>query len=278
LGLQHEQQHQELILTDVKHLFAANPLHPAYAPGSPAPLPAGERAPAWISHPPALREIGHHGTGFAFDNESPRHPVFVAAFRLADRPVTNREWLAFMAGGGYAKPQLWLSDGWATVSAEGWRSPLYWEQRDGEWWTMTPRACAGWSRRSRSATSLLRADAYAQWAGARLPTEAEWEVASEDCPMEGNFVESGLFHPSAASGGLFGNVWEWTRSAYLPYPGYRPFPGALGEYNGKFMSNQFVLRGGSCATPRTHIRRTYRNFFPPSARWQFSGLRLARDA
>jgi ergothioneine biosynthesis protein EgtB len=291
LGLQHEQQHQELILTDIKHAFQANPLRPAYAdsatPLTPAPLPSGERGlPGWVSYPPGLREIGHDGAGFAFDNESPRHPEWVAAFGLASAPVTNDEWLRFIEDGGYAQPRLWLSEGWKTVAAQDWEAPLYWERRDGEWWTMT---LAGMRPVQADEpvchVSYYEADAYAQWAGARLPTEAEWEVAAAECPVEGNFVESRAFHPRAAAGGgpgrprqVFGDVWEWTRSAYLPYPGYRPLEGALGEYNGKFMSNQMVLRGGSCATPRDHVRRTYRNFFPPDARWQFSGLRLAKDA
>jgi ergothioneine biosynthesis protein EgtB len=288
LGLQHEQQHQELILTDIKHAFQANPLRPAYAAHvTPAPLPGGERGlPGWISFPARLREIGHDGAGFAFDNESPRHPEWVAAFGLASAPVTNEEWLRFIEDGGYAQPRLWLSEGWKTVAAQGWEAPLYWERRDGEWWTMT---LAGMQPVQADEpvchVSYYEADAYAQWAGARLPTEAEWEVAAEECPVEGNFVESRAFHPRAVAGRgagrprqMFGDVWEWTRSAYLPYPGYRPLEGALGEYNGKFMSNQMVLRGGSCATPRDHVRRTYRNFFPPDARWQFSGLRLAKDA
>ena len=294
LGLHHEQQHQELILTDIKHVFHANPLRPVYAPASPlapSPLPAGERGMLgewglrWVSYPAALREIGHDGPGFAFDNESPRHPEFVGAFRLASRPVTNREWLAFMADGGYGRPRLWLSEGGRAVAAQGWEAPLYWERKDGEWWTMTLSGMRAVDLDEPVChVSYYEADAYAQWAGARLPTEAEWEVAAEECPVEGNFVESRAFHPRAVNGGtngppqMFGDVWEWTRSAYLPYPGYRPLAGALGEYNGKFMCNQFVLRGGSCATSRTHVRKTYRNFFPPDARWQFSGVRLARDA
>jgi ergothioneine biosynthesis protein EgtB len=292
LGLHHEQQHQELILTDIKHVFHANPLRPVYAPASPltpAPLPRGERGllglPGWHSYPAALREIGHDGAAFAFDNESPRHPEFVGAFGLASRPATNREWLAFMADGGYARPRLWLSEGWKTVIAQGWEAPLYWERKDGEWWAMTLSGMRAVDLDEPVChVSYYEADAYAQWAGARLPTEAEWEAAAEEVPVEGNFVESGAFHPRAAAGGphapqqMFGDVWEWTRSAYLPYPGYRPLAGALGEYNGKFMCNQLVLRGGSCATSRTHVRRTYRNFFPPDARWQFSGVRLARDA
>jgi ergothioneine biosynthesis protein EgtB len=289
LGLNHEQQHQELILTDIKHVFHANPMRPVYATGvsplTPAPLPAGERGlSGWISYPAALREIGHDGSGFAFDNESPRHPEYVGAFALASGPVRNREWLAFMADGGYTKPQLWLSEGWTTVGAQGWEAPMYWERKDGEWWTITLSGMRPVDLEEPVChVSYYEADAYAQWAGARLPTEAEWEVAAEECPVEGNLVENGAFHPRPATDDgstplrqMFGDVWEWTRSAYLPYPGYRPLAGALGEYNGKFMSGQMVLRGGSCATSRTHIRRTYRNFFPPDARWQFSGVRLAK--
>jgi ergothioneine biosynthesis protein EgtB len=300
LGLHHEQQHQELLLTDIKHAFHANPLRPAYlsSPLTPAPLPEGERGLPrgrglppergllrWISYPAALREIGHDGPGFAFDNESPRHHVFVAAFSLGSRLVTNREWLAFIADGGYTRAPLWLSDGWKTVTAQGWQAPLYWENQHGEWQVMTLSGMRAVDPEEPVChVSHYEADAYAQWAGARLPTEAEWEVAAEECPVDGNFVESGAFHPRPGPDGpapglrqMFGDVWEWTRSAYLPYPGYRPLEGALGEYNGKFMSSQMVLRGGSCATARTHIRRTYRNFFPPDARWQFSGVRLARD-
>jgi ergothioneine biosynthesis protein EgtB len=289
LGLHHEQQHQELILTDIKHLFHANPLRPVYteprsAPGSGVGVRGAEPL-RWISYPAALRQIGHDESGFACDNESPRHHVFVAAFGLASRPVTNREWLAFMADGGYTRPQVWLSEGWKTVSAQGWDAPLYWERKNGGWWTMTLSGMRAVELEEPVChVSYYEADAYAQWAGARLPTEAEWEVAAEECPVEGNFVETVALHPRPASDDgstslrqMFGDVWEWTRSAYLPYPGYRPVAGALGEYNGKFMCNQFVLRGGSCATSRTHIRRTYRNFFPPDARWQFSGVRLARD-
>jgi len=293
LGLHHEQQHQELLLTDIKHAFHANPLRPVYVePGNPL-SPQGRGAGVrgvelsrWISYPAALREIGHDGPGFAFDNERPRHHEFVATFSLASRPVTNREWLAFMADGGYTRAPLWLSDGWKTVAAQGWPAPLYWEMKDGAWQMMTLSGMRPVDPEEPVChVSYYEADAYAQWAGARLPTEAEWEVAAEECPVEGNFVESGMFHPRPGPGDaatslrqMFGDVWEWTRSAYLPYPGYRPLEGALGEYNGKFMSGQMVLRGGSCATSHAHVRRTYRNFFPPDARWQFSGVRLARDS
>ena len=282
LGLHHEQQHQELLLTDAKHLLAANPLRPVYRAAT-GPFQAAAAAPlGWQAFDGGLREIGYSGEGFAFDNEQPRHRVVVKPFALATRPVTNRDFLAFIDDGGYARAPLWLSDGWATVQSQRWNAPLYWERRDDGWWQFT---LAG-SRRLEldepvCHVSLYEADAYATWAGARLPTEAEWEVAAATVRVTGNLLDRGVLHPQAASGNgmqqLFGDVWEWTRSAYSPYPGYCPPPGALGEYNGKFMCNQLVLRGGSCATPASHIRATYRNFFPPAARWQFSGIRLARD-
>jgi ergothioneine biosynthesis protein EgtB len=286
LGLQHEQQHQELILTDLKHLFAKNPLHPVYRLRPPEDPPRVAPTLAWHPCPPGLREIGHAGPGFAFDNEGPRHRVFVHGFALASRLVSNGEYLAFMADRGYERPELWLSDGWAAVCTNGWRAPLYWQERDGVWRQFT---LAGLREVAPGEpvthVSAYEADAYARWAGARLPTEAEWEVAAAQTEVAGNFVENGRLHPAPAVGApaatprqLFGDVWEWTSSAYGPYPGYRPPPGALGEYNGKFMANQLVLRGGSCATPLSHIRASYRNFFHPDARWQFSGIRLARDA
>ena len=284
LGLQHEQQHQELILTDVKHLLSCNPLRPAYR-DCPQPRDAASVPQSWQSFEEGIHWVGHDGAGFAFDNEQPRHRVFIEAFELAARLVTNEEFLAFIDGGGYERPELWLSDGWNTVQARGWRAPLYWERRDDAWQVMT----LGGLRPLRADepvchVSFYEADAFARWAGARLPREAEWEVAATDAVIDGNFVESQWLHPLPAPAGgagltqLFGDVWEWTQSAYSPYPGYQPPAGALGEYNGKFMCNQLVLRGGSCATPRDHVRPTYRNFFPPDARWQFSGIRLARDA
>jgi ergothioneine biosynthesis protein EgtB len=289
IGLHHEQQHQELILTDVKHLLGSNPLRPAYAPAPSdgAALAPSTAAPAleWHLEPAGLRWVGHEGKSFAFDNEGRRHQVHLEAFELASRPVTNGEFLAFMADGGYRRPELWMADGFAAARSQDWQAPLYWEEREGAWWLHTLTGL----RRLRADepvahVSWYEADAYATWAGARLPGEAEWESVAAGHPVEGNFVESGRLHPApCAAGGdrpqqLFGDVWEWTRSAYLPYPGYRPPPGALGEYNGKFMANQWVLRGGSCATPRDHLRITYRNFFHPQQRWQFSGFRLARDA
>jgi ergothioneine biosynthesis protein EgtB len=282
VGLHHEQQHQELILTDLKHALGGNPLRPAYRsladPRAAAPPPL-----RFERFPEGVREIGHAGGGFAFDNEGPRHRALVPAFELATRCTTNGEYLAFLEDGGYERPELWLSDGFAWQRAEGVRAPLYWE-RDGAGWRTFSLGGMRPLRLEEPVThvSYYEAAAFAEWAGARLPSELEWEVAATGAEIEGNFAESELFHPSPASGtGLvqrFGDVWEWTRSDYAPYPGFRPAPGALGEYNGKFMCNQRVLRGGSCATPASHIRVTYRNFFPPPARWQFSGIRLARDA
>jgi ergothioneine biosynthesis protein EgtB len=286
LGLNHEQQHQELIITDLKHMLSHSPLHPMYVDAS--VTPAAHITPmGWVEFPEGVCWIGHDGSDFAFDNEEKRHREFIQAFRLASRLVTNGEYLEFMRDGGYQRPEFWLSMGWATVLQEGWRAPLYWQEDEGAWSQFTLSGFRAVDPAEPvTHVSYFEADAYARWAGARLPTEAEWEVASASAPIDGNFVESGRFHPRpiearAANGGLaqmFGDVWEWTQSSYSPYPGFRIAPGALGEYNGKFMCNQYVLRGGSCATPRSHIRPTYRNFFPPDARWQFSGLRLAQDA
>ncbi len=286
LGLNHEQQHQELIVTDLKHMLSHNPLHPVYI--DPSPNPATDIAlMGWLEFPEGVYWIGHDGNDFAFDNEEMRHREFIQKFRLAGRLVTNAEYMTFMKDGGYQRPEFWLSMGWATVLQEGWRAPLYWEEDDGAWWQYTLSGLRSVDpAEPLTHVSYFEADAYARWAGARLPTEAEWEVAAATVPIEGNFVESGRFHPqplktSADNAGIaqmYGDVWEWTQSSYSPYPGFRIAPGALGEYNGKFMCNQYVLRGGSCATPRSHIRPTYRNFFPPEARWQFSGVRLAQDA
>jgi len=257
LGLHHEQQHQELILTDVQHALWCNPLRPAYAPEESRAVAAAPLT--WTRHAEGLAEVGHGGDGFAFDNEGPRHRVFLEAFEIAARPVSAGEYAGFIADGGYRRPELWLSDGWAAAQSGGWEAPLYWERRDGGWWDFS---LAGMRPIQPGAAvahvSHFEADAYARWAGARLPTEFEWE--------------------RAATWPLPGAVWEWTASAYLPYPRFRAFEGELGEYNGKFMSGQMVLRGGSRFTPEGHVRRTYRNFFPPAARWQRAGLRLARWA
>ncbi|MBE3558629.1 MAG: ergothioneine biosynthesis protein EgtB [Ktedonobacteraceae bacterium] len=287
LGLHHEQQHQELILTDIKHVLSCNPLYPAYKACSLVSTDAST-VPSieWISFPEGIYWIGHEGEGFAFDNEGPRHRQFVQSFSLASRLVTNGEYLRFIEEGGYRNPLLWLSEGWATVRAEEWQAPLYWEQRDGRWYQMTLSGLREIDMTEPVChVSYYEADAYARWIGARLPTEAEWEVAARDVPVEGNFVEEGRYHPAplnvSSTGGklmqMYGDVWEWTQSAYSPYPGFRPDAGAIGEYNGKFMCNQYVLRGGSCATSLSHIRPTYRNFFPANARWQFMGIRLAKE-
>ncbi len=284
IGLHHEQQHQELLLTDIKHVLSVNPLRPAYREDAEKDASGDGAADLrWLSFPEGLVEIGAGGGGFAFDNERPRHRHFVEAFELAHRPVTNGELMAFMADGGYERGELWLSEGWATRQERGWTEPFYWEQKDGEWWTYTLAGAAPVDPHETAChLTYFEADAYARWAGARLPTEQEWEVAAQGRPVEGNLAGRGRFHPEVAGSGpgvqqLFGDVWEWTRSQYSPYPGYQALPGTLGEYNGKFMSNQFVLRGGSCVTPGDHVRSTYRNFFPADAAWQFSGVRLARD-
>jgi ergothioneine biosynthesis protein EgtB len=284
VGIHHEQQHQELILTDIKHLLSCHPLWPVYRSG--AGRPSGAIAPQleWRAHAEGVERIGYDGDGFAYDNETPRHRVFVEAFEIASRPVTAGEYLEFMRDGGYGNPLLWLSDGWTAVQTEEWRAPLYWEERDGEWFVFTLGGLRPVDAHEPIChISYFEADAYARWAGARLPSEPEWEIAGADAPIAGNFMESERYHPVAAERAsaplhqIMGDVWEWTKSGYEPYPGYQPPEGPLGEYNSKFMCSQLVLRGGSCATPESHIRPTYRNFFPPSARWQFSGLRLARD-
>jgi ergothioneine biosynthesis protein EgtB len=282
LGLHHEQQHQELILTDLKHLLSRNPMHPVYRAHAPAQA-SRSAALGWVAFAPGMREIGHRGAGFCFDNELPRHRVYLDGFELATRLVTNAEYLAFIQDGGYRRPELWLSDGWDALSAQRWEAPLYWHREGARWHVFTLHGPIEIDPAEPVAhLSYYEADAYARWAGARLPSEAEWEVAADALAPEGNFVESGHLHPMAAAPDapglqqLYGDLWEWTASAYLGYPGYRPAAGAVGEYNGKFMVNQFVLRGGSCATPLSHIRASYRNFFPPAARWQFSGIRLAR--
>ena len=284
LGLQHEQQHQELMLMDIKHIFAYNPLRPVY---SELPAPTSSTAPElkWIDFEGGVRSIGHAGTGFAYDNEGPRHKTYLQDFRLASRPVTNGEFIAFMQAGAYRQPGLWLSEAWQTLQAQDWQAPLYWERVGDAWWYMTLSGSRPVDVHAPVChVSYYEAAAYAAWVDARLPTEAEWEVAAADFPIRGNLRDAGFLQPQAAASEagallqLYGDVWEWTQSAYAPYPGYRAPPGPLGEYNGKFMSGQMVLRGGSCVTPADHVRSTYRNFFHPGDRWQFSGLRLARDA
>jgi len=285
LGLQHEQQHQELLLTDIKHALWSNPLQSAYREDLRST--AGTAAAAalqWQERAEQIVEIGAaawpaSGT-FAYDNESPRHRVLVAAHALANRPVTNAEYWQFIDAGGYREARWWMSEGWARCEAEGWQHPLYWDDALQREYTL-----AGWRDLDPHAAvchlSYYEADAYARWAGARLPTEFEWEAAAAGRAVEGNFADDERLHPGAGQGSgmlqLFGDVWEWTSSAYGAYPGFRTFEGNLGEYNGKFMCGQWVLRGGSCATPHGHVRASYRNFFDPSARWQFAGLRLARD-
>jgi ergothioneine biosynthesis protein EgtB len=287
LGIQHEQQHQELILTDIKHLLSHHPCLPGYQA---APAPSAHSSGQRVAHrfetfDGGLVSIGHGGDGFGFDNESPQHLVFARPYALGRRLITNGEYLEFMADGGYQRPELWLSDGFRWLATERVRAPLYWQLEEGG--TKQLFTLGGLLPLDLDEpvchVSYYEADAYARWAGARLPTEAEWEHAARSmAPGAGNFLESGRFHPRPAVDAedtqTFGDAWEWTASAYAPYPGFRPLPGALGEYNGKFMCNQMVLRGGSCATPREHVRASYRNFFPPPARWQFTGIRLAKDA
>jgi len=282
LGLHHEQQHQELILTDLKHAFSHNPLSPrlghANKTGQRDPLPM-----RFTGFPRGTVDVGADGTQFCFDNETPRHPALLANdFALANRPVNCGEFLDFIDDGGYRDPMLWLSDGWSWVQLESIEAPLYWTREDGDWQIVT---LAGRRSIDRAEPvchiSFYESQAFAEWAGCRLPTEFEWESVAADQPAEGHFADRGRFHPEASSetglAALFGDVWEWTASSYAPYPGFKPAAGAIGEYNGKFMANQMVLRGGSCATPPGHLRPSYRNFFYPSDRWQFSGLRLAKD-
>ena len=284
IGLNHEQQHQELFLTDIKHVLSHNPLRPVYSHKTKENNSLIQKI-NWIEFEGGISEIGYTGNSFAYDNETPKHKEFLNPFKIANRLVTNEEYIEFIEDGGYEDAIHWLSDGWATVEEEKWKTPLYWEKKDGKWWNFTLNGF-GEVRFDDPVchVSLYEADAFASWKDARLPTEAEWEVAAADLPYLGNFVESENFHPVSLKNGneeelnqMYGDVWEWTRSAYSPYPGYKPLPGALGEYNGKFMSSQMVLRGGSCATSQTHIRKTYRNFFPPHSRWQFMGIRLAKD-
>lgn len=285
LGINHEEQHQELILTDLKHLFSKNPLSPTYQPGKPLATP-GIHSQHWIGYEGGQVEIGHSGKGFGFDNEGPRHTALLQPFELSAYPVTQGEFATFIANDGYRRPEWWLSAGWDWVQTHHIQAPLYWHHEDGRWMIFTLQGMVEIVANAPAChLNYFEADAYARWSKARLPRETEWEYAAAALPVAGNFVESQALHPlplqeersSTQPAQMFGDIWEWTQSAYLPYPRFQPAAGAVGEYNGKFMCNQFVLRGGSCVTPQAHIRATYRNFFPPDARWQFSGLRLARD-
>ena len=283
LGLHHEEQHQELLLTDIQHALFTNPLQPPYLPAT----PETESKPTpieFLPSPGGLAEIGHQGEDFSFDNERPRHRVWLEPFQLASRLVTCAEYAEFIADGGYRRPELWLSAGWQAVQENRWQAPLYWRKQDQDWTIFSlrgPRALKAQANSPVTHVSLYEADAYAHWAAKRLPTEPEWESVAACCPIQGNFLDSAALRPQPSKPSsstpiqLFGDCWEWTASAYLGYPGFQPLPGSLGEYNGKFMSGQMVLRGGSCVTPAAHIRATYRNFFPPETRWQFSGIRLA---
>ena len=285
VGINHEQQHQELLLTDILALFAANPLRPAYQDLPTTGAAPEVRATNWIDFAGGIRQAGHGGDGFAWDNEAPRHDVLIHPFRLADRLVTNGEWLEFMADGGYATAAHWLADGWTTVNREDWQAPLYWERREGQWLAMSLQGLQPVDRAAPVAhVSYYEADAFARWAGKRLPTEFEWEIAAQGLPVAGGALDDRALRPLPAEDPapghlrqMYGEAWQWTQSAYVAYPGYRPPVGALGEYNGKFMVSQQVLRGSSCATPGGHTRATYRNFFYPHQRWQFMGLRLASE-
>ncbi|MFP8488694.1 ergothioneine biosynthesis protein EgtB [Gracilimonas sp. Q87] len=282
IGIHHEQQHQELLMTDLKYMFSQNPLNVAYKT---VERPKVESVPklSWSSFSEGVYQVGHKGEKFGYDNEFPRHKTYIHDFELANRLVTNAEFVEFLESGAYQEPKWWLDEGYSTVRDEGWEAPLYWQNKDGEWWYFT---LSGMQKVDMNEpvthVSYFEADAYARWKGYRLPTEQEWEIAAEKMPIEGNFADAGNLHPVAlqsAETGLqqmFGDVWQWTQSSYAPYPGYKPLPGALGEYNGKFMCNQYVLRGGSCATSRSHFRKTYRNFFHANERWQFTGIRLAK--
>lgn len=282
LGLNHEQQHQELIITDIKHAFWSQPLQPALLSSPPSRSESQVPELRWNSFEGGVFQVGHAGDAFAFDNELPAHEVLLQPFRLASRLVTNAEFIEFIEDGGYRRPELWLSDGWDTICQQNWQYPLYWEEGSSGWSVFTTAGIRDLVMPEPVChVSYYEADAFARWSGARLPLEHEWEIAARQEKIAGNFAGTMRLHPeAAATPGLkqmFGDVWEWTSSAYLPYPGYCPAEGAVGEYNGKFMCNQFVLRGGSCATPKSHIRATYRNFFPPHVRWQFMGIRLATN-
>lgn len=285
IGIHHEQQHQELLITDLKMMLAQNPLHPAYKDQRTRPLSATPKPMKWISFDEGVREIGHRGDRFGYDNEFPRHKTYIHPFSLANRLVTNGEFMEFMKSGAYSDPKFWLDEGFAVITEENWNAPKYWKKIDGEWHHFTLNGLEKIDPNEPvTHVSYFEADAYARWKGCRLPTEQEWEVAAESEELNGNFVDADHMHPVANNyrdqgfSQMFGEVWQWTSSAYAAYPGYKPFPGKLGEYNGKFMCNQYVLRGGSCATSKNHFRKTYRNFFHTKYRWQFTGIRLAKNA
>ena len=283
LGINHEQQHQELLLTDILALFAAEPLKPAYREARPGVTTSEAPPLSFVSFDGGIFEVGHDGSGFAYDNEGPRHEELIRAFKLATRCVTNAEWIEFIEDGGYATPTLWLADGWNTVNSQDWHGPLYFEKAEGGYMQMSLLGLRPVDLASPvTHVSYYEADAFARWAGYRLPTEFEWEVAASSVTLQGRTLDQGHLRAMPAKAGatlqqMFGDVWEWTASAYLPYPGFKAAAGAVGEYNGKFMVNQFVLRGSFCVTPEGHVRRTYRNFFYPHQRWQVMGLRLASD-
>lgn len=283
LGCHHEQQHQELLLTDIKYNFSINPLRPAYRSDLPETGSSTPAALTWIEQPGGVQEIGHDGNGFCFDNETPRHRLLLATCALGSRLITNNEFLEFIEAGGYQRPEYWLADGWRVAREKAWQAPLYWEKTDTRWQVFTLAGLRELMEHEPVChVSFYEADAFARWAGKRLPSEGEWEAVAQREAVAGNLRETGILHPAPVTGEarpaqLYGDVWEWTRSSYAPYPGYRPAAGALGEYNGKFMVNQLVLRGGSCVTPANHVRPSYRNFFYPADRWQFSGIRLADD-
>jgi len=282
IGIHHEQQHQELLMTDLKYMFAQNPLNIVYREKV---RPRKNHIPEinWVSFEEGVYKIGHDGDGFGYDNEFPRHKTYIHDFELADRLVTNAEFIEFIEAGAYQEVEWWLDEGFSTIRDEGWNAPLYWKKEDAEWfhYTLSGREKID-PNEPVTHISYFEAEAYARWKGCRLPTEQEWEVASETVETEGNFVDNDYLHPVALQENknelkqMFGDVWQWTQSSYAPYPGYKPLPGALGEYNGKFMCNQYVLRGGSCATSESHFRKTYRNFFHADERWQFTGIRLAK--
>jgi ergothioneine biosynthesis protein EgtB len=283
IGIHHEQQHQELLMTDLKYMFSQNPLNITYKK---VDRPSVESVPklSWSAFEEGIYEVGHKGNDFGYDNEFPRHKTYIHDFELANRLVTNAEFIEFIESGAYGEPKWWLDEGFSTIRDEGWNAPLYWEKKDGKWHQFTLSGGLQKVDPNEPVThvSYFEADAYARWKGMRLPTEQEWEVASQGLTVKGNFADAGNLHPVAlqnAKEGLqqmFGEVWQWTSSSYAPYPGYKPLPGALGEYNGKFMCNQYVLRGGSCVTSKSHFRKTYRNFFHANERWQFTGIRLAK--